>query len=223
MKNTAHPGAPEARRPRGRPRAFDREVALDAAMQVFWRKGFEAASIADLTAAMGINPPSLYAAFGDKEELFRAALDRYIQRAESCPYADEPTARGAIERLLTFLATDLTESGHPRGCLMMMAAATASNASSKLQKMLSEKRAESREHLKARIKQGMREGDVPPGTDAGALADFYSAIITGLSQQARDGSARRSLLATVERSMLLFPAPPKDAAKKRKRREAETA
>src|SRR5688500_20409695 len=108
MKSPPRPAAPRnaapgpdgaPRKPRGRPRSFDREAALDAAMEVFWRKGYEASSISDLTDAMGINPPSLYAAFGDKERLFMAAIERYsAERGESRPYACAPTARGATRR-----------------------------------------------------------------------------------------------------------------------------
>jgi AcrR family transcriptional regulator len=211
---------PATPKPRGRPRSFDREAALDAAMQVFWDKGYEGASISDLTAAMGVSPPSLYAAFGDKETLFLEAADRYMERADACPFETEPTARGAVEALLRFLATDITDSSHPRGCLMMLASATAVNASPKLQKALALKRAEAREHLMERIKRGIQEGDVPAGTDVGELADFYATIVSGLSQQAREGATRKSLIATVERAMSLFPSAPPP---RRKPRLAETA
>jgi AcrR family transcriptional regulator len=198
--------ASKPRKPRGRPRSFDRDAALAAAMDVFWEKGFEATSISDLTEAMGINPPSLYSAFGDKEKLFLEAIESYSsRRGESCPYADELTARGAIEKLLTYIAQDLTENSHPRGCLMMMAATTAANVSPALQKVLAQKRLASREHLRLRIKRGIEEGDVPAGTDVAALADFYSTILTGMALQARDGATRKSLLATVEQAMSLFP------------------
>jgi AcrR family transcriptional regulator len=204
---TARPGPAATPKPRGRPRSFDRDAALDAAMEVFWRKGYEATSISDLTDAMGINPPSLYAAFGDKEQLFMAAIERYSdERGESCPYACEPTARGAIQRLLTYMANELTGSGHPRGCMMMMAATTSSNASEVLQKALAAKRAGARESMKGRIRQGIKEGDVPADTDAGALADFFSTVVAGMSMQARDGASRKSLLATVDNAMLAFPA-----------------
>jgi TetR/AcrR family transcriptional regulator, copper-responsive repressor len=213
-----------AAKPRGRPRSFDRGAALEAALQVFWEKGYEAASISDLTDAMGINPPSLYAAFGDKEKLFLEAARSYAQaRGNSCPYDDEPTARGAIERLLTYMAKDLTETCHPRGCMMMMAAATVADTSPQLQKALADMRGGARDRLKERIKLGIAEGDVPAGTDANALADFFSAVMTGMSMQARDGATRRSLLATVEQAMSIFPKAPKGAAKKRKGREAEAA
>lgn len=203
--------APEAAKPRkarGRPRSFDRQAALEAAMEVFWQKGFEATSISDLTEAMGINPPSLYAAFGDKDRLFIAAVERYSQaRGESCPYWEQGTARESIEHLLAYMANELTESGHPRGCMMMMAAATSANASEILQKLLADKRADSRERMRARIRKGIKDGDVPADTDAGALADFYSTVIAGMSMQARDGASRKSMLATVERAMQLFPVP----------------
>ena len=192
---------------RGRPRAFDRDTALAAAIEVFWRKGFEGTSISDLTEAMGINPPSLYAAFGDKEQLFLEAAEAYgRKRGSECPYCEEATARGAVEKLLTYMARELSASDQPRGCMMVMAAATSANASARLQRMLAEKRAGNRERLRARIKRGIAEGDVPPGTDAGELADFYVTIMAGLSMQARDGASRKSLLATVERAMLVFPA-----------------
>jgi len=219
MKKAAADRSTEGKvaRPRGRPRLFDRDAALDAAMQVFWVKGYEGASIAALTEAMGINPPSLYAAFGDKEQLFLEAVERYVNaRVDSCPYAAEPTARAAMERLLTYMAQELTETAtHPSGCMMAMAAATSANASPKLQKALADMRAAGRERIRARIKRGIADGDVPSGTDAGALADFYSAILTGMSQQARDGASRRSLLATVERAMSLFPAPVKPSQRTR--------
>ena len=169
---------------------------------------------------MGINPPSLYAAFGDKEELFLEASDHYVRsRSESCPYIDEPTAKGAIARLLTYMANDFTSPDHPRGCLMMLAAATTGSAP-KLQAALAKKRTDSRARMRARIERGIREGDVPAGTDAGALADFYATIVTGLSMQARDGATRKSLLGTVERAMTLFPEPATARRGKRERAPA---
>lgn len=207
------------RKPRGRPRSFDRDQALEQAMEVFWKKGFEGASISDLTEAMGINPPSLYAAFGDKENLFLQAVDRYnTRRGESCPYCDEPTAKGAVEKLLLYVADELCCNDHPRGCMMVMAAATSSSSSAQLQDALAKKRAASRANLKARIERGIKEGDVLPGTNAAELADFYSTIITGMSMLARDGASKKSLAATVENAMRLFP-----AAKKAARKAVEAA
>lgn len=222
MKRGRSPrGEAVAARPRGRPRSFDRDAALAAAMDVFWEKGYEAASVADLTAAMGINPPSLYAAFGDKEQLFLAAVERYLQsQRDACPYCEQPTARGAIETLLIHMAHELTEPCHPRGCLMQMASASVANASEALQESLARHRAWGRDRLRARIRQGIAEGDVPPDTDVNGLADFYTTIITGMGQQARDGASRRSLLATVERAMQLFPPARRAAARRREKASA---
>jgi AcrR family transcriptional regulator len=196
----------QPRKPRGRPRSFDREAALGRAIEVFWAKGYEATSISDLTAAMGINPPSLYAAFGDKERLFLEAVERYeALQGDSCPYCEEPTARGAFEKLLTYMAEELTSSTHPRGCMLMMATATSNTASAEMRAALTKRRAEARASMRERIEQGIRDGDVPRGTDAVALSDFYVTIVNGMSMQARDGATRKSLLATAERAMSLFP------------------
>ena len=122
---------PRPRRPRGRPLSFDRDAALEKAMHVFWERGYESASIAELTAAMGITPPSLYAAFGDKEGLFLEAIERYALGPGGIgtrAMAAEPTARRAIERLLLDAAEELTRPCHPKGCLMVTSAVTSSLA-----------------------------------------------------------------------------------------------
>jgi AcrR family transcriptional regulator len=201
---------PKPARRRGRPRSFDRDQALERAMKVFWDKGFEATSLCDLTDAMGINPPSLYSAFGDKESLFLEAVERYqSRRGETCPYCEEPTARLAVEKLLTYLAAEFTCDDHPRGCLLVMAATTNADSSRKLQEGLTARRMAARARLKTRIEKGIRDGDVPGGTDAGALADFYSTLITGMSLQARDGATRKALMATVATAMKVWPEGPR--------------
>lgn len=195
-----------AGKPRGRPRSFDRDEALERAMEVFWKQGFEGASLNDLTDAMGINPPSLYAAFGDKERLFLEAVERYeAKRGDECPYAEAPTAREAIEQLLTYAATKFTHASGPRGCLMVMAATTSSASSPRLQAALAQRRAGSRACLKARLDQGLAKGELPRGTDTGALADFYHAILAGMSLQARDGASRKTLKAIVKAGMHAWP------------------
>ena len=206
MKKAATPDNGKPKRPRGRPRAFDREAALASAMEVFRAKGFEATSIHDLTGAMGINPPSLYSAFGDKENLFLEAIERYSQDSgEECPYCNEPTARGALEKYLTYAAQEFTADSECRGCLLTMAATTSVNISARLQKLIAQKRANARERIRERIKRGMEEGDVPAGTDASALADFYVTVLNGMSLHAREGASRKTLLAVVEQAMSVFP------------------
>jgi TetR/AcrR family transcriptional regulator, copper-responsive repressor len=211
MKKTSAlsgPGAsrPKVPRPRGRPRSFDRDAALEAAMTVFWNKGFEGTSISDLTAAMGINPPSLYAAFGDKEGLFLEAVERYEERqGEACPYCEEPTARASVERLLRDMAAEFTSSCHPRGCMMVMATATSAASTRRLQKALTTRREAGRARLRARIERGIADRDLPADTDVAALSDFYMAVIVGMSLQAREGATRKALLAMVETAMRAWP------------------
>ena len=211
---------PKAPRARGRPRSFDRQAALDCAMEVFWQKGFEGTSLSDLTKAMGINPPSLYSAFGDKEHLFLEAVERYQAKRgpATSSFTDQPTARGAVELLLTWMAKELCSSCHPRGCMMVMTTTTTTGSSKQLQAALAERRAAPRERLKARIDQGAREGELPAGTDTGALADFYATVLTGMSLQAREGASRKSLLATVEAAMRAWPQGAKRAARPTKKK-----
>ena len=202
----AVPASASLRRPRGRPREFDRDQALARAIEVFWSKGYEAASLADLTKAMGINPPSLYAAFGDKEDLFIEAVHRYHENVrQSCPYAGEPTARAAVERLLTELATLFTDRSHPAGCLAVMAMVTSSTSSARLQRMLADERANAKARLRERIHRGVKEGDLARDTDVSALTEFYVAVIMGMSLSAREGASRKALLTMVETAMRAWP------------------
>jgi AcrR family transcriptional regulator len=215
MKNDVSPAARSARPPRGRPRAFDREQALARAMEVFWSKGYEAASLADLTRAMRINPPSLYAAFGDKERLFIEAVHRYHETIrQTCPYAGEATARAAVERLLTELARVFTDRAHPAGCLAVMAMVTAGTTSARLQRMLADERAMAKARLRERIQRGVREGDLPAGTSIVALTEFYGAVIMGMSLSAREGASRKALLTMVETAMRAWPQPAKRTARR---------
>jgi AcrR family transcriptional regulator len=202
-------------KPRGRPRSFDRDQALERAMEVFWKHGFEGASLHDLTDAMGINPPSLYAAFGDKEQLFLEAVERYqAKRGDECPYANAPTARQAIEQLLAYTVREFTRRGNPPGCLMVMAATTSTTSSARLQSALSERRAASRACLKARLDAGLAHGELPRATDTAALADFYHAIVAGMSLQARDGASRKRLAAIAKSAMHAWPERSNGSAKR---------
>jgi TetR/AcrR family transcriptional regulator, copper-responsive repressor len=199
-------GAPS--KPRGRPLSFDRDAALEAAMHVFWERGYEAASIADLTAAMGITPPSLYTAFGDKERLFLEAIERYgkgpgsyVQRALN----EEPTARRAIQRIFDEAADELTQPAHPLGCMMVMATTNCSVAAEHIQAALVKRRSLGVGLMQARIQRGIDEGELPAATDAEALANFYATVYQGMSMQAKDGASRESLLASVEMAMRSWP------------------
>ena len=214
MKNTtettatavATPKAPA--KPRGRPLSFDRDAALETAMHVFWERGYEAASIADLTSAMGITPPSLYTAFGDKEQLFLEAIERYALGYGSAgvrALTEEPTARGAIERWLLEAANELTQPCHPKGCMVVMAATNCSAAAERVQDALLLRRTEAIASVGRRIQGGIDNGELPPDTDAQDLANFYATIYQGMSMQAKDGATHESLLATVRTAMRSWP------------------
>jgi AcrR family transcriptional regulator len=195
---------------RGRPRSFDREQALERAMLVFWEHGYEATSIQALTRAMGINPPSLYATFGDKEQLFLAVVERY----RSGPGAraggiltEAATAREAMARLLENAALELTSKAHPRGCLVITAAVSCSGDGARVQRVLGGHRAETEMALAARIARGIAEGELAADCDAAELAAFYMTVIEGMSLQARDGAGRARLLAVAQAAMRAWPAP----------------
>ena len=196
------------RKPRGRPLSFDRDAALETAMHVFWERGYEAASIADLTSAMGITPPSLYTAFGDKEQLFLEAIERYALgygSAGARALNEEPTARGAIERWLLEAANELTQPCHPKGCMVVMAATNCSAAAERVQDALLLRRTEAIASVGRRIQGGIDGGELPPDTDAKDLANFYATIYQGMSMQAKDGATHESLLATVRTAMRSWP------------------
>jgi AcrR family transcriptional regulator len=200
--------AKPARKPRGRPLSFDRDAALETAMRVFWERGYEAASISDLTSAMGITPPSLYTAFGDKEQLFLEAIERYALgygSAGARALNEEPSARGAIERWLTEAANELTQPCHPKGCMVVMATTNCSAAAERVQDALLLRRTQAIASVGRRIQGGIDSGELPADTDAGDLANFYATIYQGMSMQAKDGATHESLMATVRTAMRSWP------------------
>lgn len=189
---------------RGRPRAFDREDALRRAMTLFWSHGYEGASLGDLTAAMGINKPSLYAAFGCKEELFREAVAFYdasegavLQQA----LETAPTARAAVEALLRVNADAYAHPKKPRGCMIVLSSLVGAPENEELRRFLAKLRRQGEDDLRRRIERGRAEGDVPPGADPRRLARFYTTVLQGLSVQARDGASRKALNAIVDDAM----------------------
>ncbi|WP_437937584.1 TetR/AcrR family transcriptional regulator [Sorangium sp. So ce341] len=199
-------------RGRGRPRGFDQEAALERAMVLFWERGYEGASLDELSAAMGISPSSLYATFGGKEQLFRAAVDRYLAGRGGYTgriVAEEPTARGAVQRLLETAADELTRSDHPPGCMIALAGTQCSPGARPVQDLLRTYREGWLCELKARIQRAIDGGELAPDTDAAALATFYAIVLMGMSVQARDGAQRESLRAAVEVAMRAWPGAPR--------------
>lgn len=196
-----------AKRPRGRPRAFCRDAALDAAMRLFWRHGYDATPVSALTEAMGVTPPQLYAAFGDKRRLFEAAVDRYQAEAGAFAAAAlaRPTAREAVAALLREAAGALTAPGRPAGCFCVLGALNCGPDSARVEADLKRRRAESEGAIRRRIEAGLGSGELPAGTDAGALAKFYAGVFQGMSLQARDGASRAELEQVAERAMAAWP------------------
>lgn len=191
----------------GRPRAFDIEEALDRALHVFWRKGYEGTTLPDLTEAMGINRPSLYAAFGNKEELFRKALDRYAERTgERIREALEaPSARAAVEQLLRGTADALTDPRSPRGCLAVQGALTCGEAAEPIRQELNARRAFVEAALRERLQRAQAEGDLTPEANPADLARYIATIIQGLSIQASGGANRDELHRVVATALRAWP------------------
>jgi len=178
-------------------------------MLLFWRRGYEATSISELTAEMGITPPSLYAAFGDKQQLFREAVQRYLEQSSGFSdriFAEAPTARAAIDGLLRSAAAELTRTDRPSGCMVVTAATNCCPESADIQSSLAELRAASAARLRARIERGVAEGELKADTDVAGLATFYTTVIQGMTVQARDGAARDTLLAAAAAAMRAWPA-----------------
>jgi AcrR family transcriptional regulator len=181
---------------RGRPRSFDRDTALKCAMEVFWEKGYEGASMADLTRAMGIASPSLYAAFGSKEELFRQALALY-GASEGIEIwgavANATTAYQAVEGFLMQSARVFTRSGKPPGCLVVLSALHATEPSANVRRELISMRRENVVDLAARLERGVAAGEISRAADVKAIASYYVTVQQGMSIQARDGATRKTL------------------------------
>jgi TetR/AcrR family transcriptional regulator, copper-responsive repressor len=194
---------------RGRPREFDQTDALNAAMLVFWRKGYEGASLTDLTDAMGITRPSLYAAFGNKESLFRQALDLYER--EQLSYVAQaltaPTARGVAERLLR-TALERQVSGHsPRGCLGVLTAMQLSDEAGALREEVTARSALGTAAFVARFERAKAEGDLPQTAEPLGLARMLLAVTHGLIVQSSIGASPLELHALGDSALSLWPSP----------------
>jgi len=192
---------------RGRPRTFDAEKALDRALKVFWEKGYEAASLPDLTRAMGINRPSLYAAFGNKESLFCKALNRYAEQNASYiqKALNAPTAREVARQILRGAIDRSTRPGAPRGCLAVRGTLACPDAGPAIQKTLRAQRAAGEAALTARFQRAIDEGDLPRSASPADLTRYLTTILQGLSIQSSAGATRRDLLGIAETALHAFP------------------
>jgi len=191
----------------GRPRAFDADRALDCALRVFWRNGYEGASLPALTKAMGINRPSLYAAFGNKEALFRKAVERYQRGPAS--YAHKalkmPTAREVVEALLEGAVALLTKPQNPGGCLMVQGALACGETADGIRRQLASLRAAGVVAIRRRFQRAIDEGDLPASADASGLARFVATVMHGLAVQAASGASRKELLRVKDMVLRTWP------------------
>ncbi|WP_233461726.1 TetR/AcrR family transcriptional regulator [Achromobacter insolitus] len=193
----------------GRPREFDRDAALLAAMRTFWTQGYEGTSIQDLVAAMGVNKPSLYSTFGCKEEIFREAVELYDRiegRATSQSLAQAGTAREAVETMLRANARAYVVEEGPRGCMIVLSSLLGAPENESVRAFLAENRLNGETMLRDRLAQGIAAGDLDSSADVGQLAAFYTTVLEGLSIQARDGASVDKLNMIIDAAMLAWPA-----------------
>ncbi|CAB3704852.1 TetR/AcrR family transcriptional regulator [Achromobacter denitrificans] len=193
----------------GRPRAFDRDTALLAAMRTFWTQGYEGTSVQDLATAMGVNKPSLYATFGCKEEIFREAVELYDRvegKATSQSLKKAGTAREAVESMLRSNARAYVVEEGPRGCMIVLSSLLGAPENDSVRAFLADNRLQGEATLRARLAQGMAEGDLAASADLDQLAAFYTTVLEGLSIQARDGASIEKLNIIIDAAMLAWPA-----------------
>jgi AcrR family transcriptional regulator len=193
--------------PVGRPREFDVQKALDAAVRVFWLKGYEGTSLPDLTKAMGINRPSLYAAFGNKEALFRKAIDRYIEGpgAHVNRALNLPTAREVIKRLFYGSIDLVAGSQNPSGCFLVQTALTCGDEAACIRKETAKRRARGETLLRKRFGRAVTERDLPAKTNPADLARYVTTVMHGMSVQAAGGATRNELKKVAEMAMRAVP------------------
>ncbi|MFF0223150.1 TetR/AcrR family transcriptional regulator [Streptomyces sp. NPDC004629] len=193
--------------PIGRPRGFDADEALERAMRVFWEQGYEGASLTDLTKAMGITRTSMYAAFGNKEDLFRKALERYTEGPASygARALREPTARQVATAFLDGSVRATTRPGCPTGCLGVQGSLAAGDPGRSARDALIAWRNEATSLLRDRFQQAVDEGDLPPGTDPGLLARYVMAVANGIAVQAASGATRDDLQQVADMALQGWP------------------
>jgi AcrR family transcriptional regulator len=191
----------------GRPRCFDADEALDAAMHMFWKKGYEGASLSDLTAAMKIERPSLYATFGNKEALFRKVLDRYSCTASKFAEdaLNQPTARAVVEHLLMGNAEVVADPHSPAGCLMVQAALSGGDESKAIRDELNARRHGAELALRRRLQRAKAEGDLPADTDVADLASYVFTVTHGMAVRAKSGAKRAELRRVAQTAMRAWP------------------
>jgi AcrR family transcriptional regulator len=200
----------EGKRGRGRPAVFDRAVALQAAMKLFWERGYEGTSFDDLISAMGISASSFYNSFGSKEALYSEATRSYLEWSGQWFFAilNDPSidTKTAFARLFEATAEEFTRGDHPLGCMISLAGTHCSPGMKNIRDMMAEHRAFSESAMAERIRKGVIKGDLSEDTDCEMLAAYYSAVARGLAVQARDGASREKLSQIGRLAMRAWPA-----------------
>jgi AcrR family transcriptional regulator len=194
--------------PSGRTRQFDADEALGRALEVFWARGYEGATLDELTAAMGINRPSLYAAFGNKEQLFRKALDRYQTGPQSflTEALKRPTARAAVEAVFDGFVKMQRDRVESRGCMIVSGALACGEEAEPVRRELARLRQAAVSALRDRFERAMREGDLPGTTDCATLARYVATVLNGLAVQAASGATEKDLRQVAAVAMRAWPA-----------------
>ncbi|QMU66990.1 TetR/AcrR family transcriptional regulator [Streptacidiphilus sp. P02-A3a] len=194
---------------RGRPRTFDRAVALTTATRLFWERGYGATSVGELTEAMGIRPGSLYAAFGDKRSLFEEVVRDYgrspVGAFVGIALEEEATAHGAFVRILREAAVTYSDPTHPAGCLTISAATNVTPQDAEVAAFLRDLRNANLAAFEARLRSAQRDGELSGAANPRALAAYFAAVIQGMSQRARDGAAADELTETAELALVAWP------------------
>lgn len=198
-----------AKKGRGRPKVFDREAALDKAMTLFWQYGYEATSLSDLVEATGAKAPTLYAEFVNKEGLFRAVLDHYINRFasknEACLFCDEQTLLEALRHYFTAVATCFTSKDTPAGCFMINTSAALAASSKEIAKTIKSRHAVQEQTLCQFLQLRQARGEIPAEKNVAELAQFLSCILQGMSISAREGASFETLMQITETTLRLWP------------------
>ncbi|MEU6429302.1 TetR/AcrR family transcriptional regulator [Microbispora sp. NPDC046973] len=193
--------------PIGRPRGFDADDALERAMLAFWEHGYEGASLAKLTEAMGISAKSMYAAFGNKEELFRKALERYTEgpSAYLARALEEPTALGVATAILAGVVRTTTRPAHPHGCLGVQGALATGDSGQAVRDLLAAWRNNGCSRVRERFQRAVDDGDLPPETDPGLLARYVTTLVFGIAVQAASGVGRDELQEMADAALRDWP------------------
>jgi AcrR family transcriptional regulator len=197
-----------SKRSAGRPRVFDREQALSIALDLFWRHGFDGTSIPQLTAAMNISPPSLYAAFGSKDVLYREAVKLYQTRYSgfmNILFDEKISARDAVEHALLAAAKQFSDPGHAPGCMISSAELQASPDNQKLAAEITSFRQAAQQVVYTRLEAARKSGELSVKTDTASLAAFYAMVTQGMSVQARDGAKAAVLKRLAKLAMQAWP------------------